>query len=117
MKMYNKEHQVMVDVNKVVREEDDLVMTAKLMGAYSMPLILPPEEMPEAFKLMTREIVFYLPAMITKGYQKALDQEGATFLSFAAGKLKAGARKAPQSVWFGLAAGIGLAFLFKGRGR
>lgn len=67
MKMYSKEGQVMVNVTKLAREGDDLVMTAKLMGAYSMKIYLRPEELREALKLLNWEAISYMPEMLITG--------------------------------------------------
>jgi hypothetical protein len=40
--MYSREGQEMVDVKKIGREGENLVMKAKLMGAYSMNIYLSP---------------------------------------------------------------------------
>ena len=67
MKMYSKEGQCMVDVRKVERDGDNLVMTAKLMGAYSMKIYLRPDELREALKLLNWELLSSIPDLMVKG--------------------------------------------------
>lgn len=67
MKMYSKDGQCMVDVRKLERIGDDIVMTARLMGAYSMKIYLRPEEMREALKLLEWDVVSAIPELFIKG--------------------------------------------------
>ena len=67
MKMYSKEGQCMVDVKKLELMGEDIVMTAKLMGAYSMKIYLRPQEMREALKLLDWEVVSAIPGLFIKG--------------------------------------------------
>lgn len=67
MKMYSKEGQCMVDVKKLELIDDNIVMTAKLMGAYSMKIYLRPEEMREALKLLNWEVMSAIPELFIKG--------------------------------------------------
>ncbi len=67
MKMYSKEGQCMVDVRRVERDGDNIVMTAKLMGAYSMKIYLRPEELREALKLVNWELLSGIPELMIKG--------------------------------------------------
>ena len=66
MKMYSKENQCMVDITKLEKIGDDLVMRCKLMGAYSMPIYLKPEELREALTLLSWDVVSYLPMMLIR---------------------------------------------------
>lgn len=57
----------MVDVKKLERDGDNLVMTAKLMGAYSMKIYLRPEELREAIGLLNWEVLSFMPEMLITG--------------------------------------------------
>lgn len=69
MKLYSKEGQIMVDVKGLERKGDDLVLDAKLMNAYSMPIHLTPAEVRQALKLLSWRVVWYLPTMMVKGFR------------------------------------------------
>lgn len=70
MKMYSKEGQILVDVTKMHREGNDIVMKAKLMNAYSMNIYLRPEEVWRMLKLLSWSIILYAPAMLIKGWRR-----------------------------------------------
>ncbi len=57
----------MVDVKKLSRAGDDLMMNCKLMGAYSMPIFMRPDELRDALTLLDWETTSYLPEMLIKG--------------------------------------------------
>jgi len=67
MKMYSKDNQCMVDVRKLEKKGDDLVMNCKLMGAYSMPIYLRPDELRAALKLLSWDVLSYMPQMLVRG--------------------------------------------------
>jgi hypothetical protein len=71
MKLISKEGQTLVDVKSIQREGDDLVMKAKLMDAYSMPIYLSPVEVRNALKLLSWRLVCYLPLMLVRGSLQA----------------------------------------------
>ncbi|MDR1069606.1 MAG: hypothetical protein LBL37_02300 [Gracilibacteraceae bacterium] len=71
MKLYSRENQIMVDVTKLTPDGADLEMNAKLMDAYSMPILLRPEEIPEAFALLSPGIVKHLLLMAREGCKRA----------------------------------------------
>lgn len=63
----------MVDVKKVQRDGDNLAMSCKLMGAYSMKIYLTPQELRQALGLIDWPLLTYLPEMLikdTKGEDK-----------------------------------------------
>jgi DNA-binding transcriptional regulator LsrR (DeoR family) len=65
--MYSREGQEMVDVKKISREGENLVMKAKLMGAYSMNIYLSPAEMRSMLTLLSWEVLKYVPEMMVVG--------------------------------------------------
>jgi hypothetical protein len=69
MKMYSKEGQEMVDMKKLERDGADLVITAKLMGAYSMKIYLKPEEVRAGLKLLSWRVIRYMPLMLIRGFR------------------------------------------------
>lgn len=72
MKMYSKEGQVLIDVSsKLTREGDDLIMKGKLMNAYSMPIVVRPEEAWALLSILPFKIMCYLPLFMFKGWLKS----------------------------------------------
>ena len=69
--MHSKEGQVLVDVSRLWREGEDLVMRGKLMGAYSMNIHLKPEEAWSALKLLTWAVIRSMPGYMLKGWRKS----------------------------------------------
>ena len=65
--MYSREGQEMVDVKKIGREGENLVMKAKLMGAYSMNIYLSPAELRSMLTLLSWEVLKYVPEMMIVG--------------------------------------------------
>lgn len=57
----------MVDMKKLERDGEDLVITAKLMGAYSMKIYLKPEEARAGLKLLSWRVIRYIPLMLIRG--------------------------------------------------
>jgi hypothetical protein len=65
--MYSREGQEMVNVKKIGREGENLVMKAKLMGAYSMNIYLSPAELRSMLTLLSWEVLKYVPEMMIVG--------------------------------------------------
>jgi hypothetical protein len=71
MKMMSKEGQTLVDVKTIQRDGRDLVMKAKLMDAYSMPIVLTPRAVRDGLKLLSWKVFWYLPLMLVRGIREA----------------------------------------------
>jgi hypothetical protein len=67
MKMVSKEGQTLVDVKSIQRDGRDLVMKAKLMDAYSMPIVVTPQAVRDGLKLLSWKVFWYLPLMLVRG--------------------------------------------------
>ncbi len=67
MKMFSQDGQCMVDVKKMEYVDGNIAMTAKLMGAYSMKIYLPPEELRACLSLMTSDVIKKIPDMLVTG--------------------------------------------------
>lgn len=67
MQMFSKDGQTMVDVKRMFVKNGQIAMTAKLMGAYSMTIFLPPEELRASLPLITYELVKAIPDMLVTG--------------------------------------------------
>ncbi len=69
MKMYSSDGQCMVDVKKMEYVDGKIAMTAKLMGAYSMKIYLPPEELRATLSLLSGDLIKAIPEMLISGTQ------------------------------------------------
>ncbi len=67
MKMFSQDGQCMVDVKKMEYVDGNIAMTAKLMGAYSMKIYLPPEQLRAALQLVDAELIKAVPDMLISG--------------------------------------------------
>lgn len=71
MKMMSKEGQTLVDVKSIQKDGRDLVMKAKLMDAYSMPIVVTPLAVRNGLKLLSWKVFWYLPLMLVRGIRDA----------------------------------------------
>ena len=71
MRMISKEGQTLVDVKSIQKDGPDLVMKAKLMDAYSMPIVLTPLAVRDGLKLLSWKVFWYLPVMLVRGMREA----------------------------------------------
>lgn len=67
MQMFSKDGQTMVDVKRMFVKNGQIAMTAKLMGAYSMTIFLPPEELRASLPLITYDLIKAIPDMLVTG--------------------------------------------------
>lgn len=67
MKMFNSEGQTMVHVRKAKVEDGQIVVTAKLMDAYSMKIYMPPSEMRSMLDLADYDLIKELPDILLSG--------------------------------------------------
>lgn len=66
MKMFSKEGQTMVDIRKAEYNGEDIVITAKLMDAYSMKIYLKPKELRSGLDLLSYDVLSAIPDMLVK---------------------------------------------------
>jgi|GEM_PF-360646 len=67
MKMFSKEGQTMVDIKRAKYDGTDIVVTAKLMDAYSMNIYLTPKELRSALQLADYSLISAIPDMLIEG--------------------------------------------------
>ncbi|MFH1775811.1 MAG: hypothetical protein ABH839_04085 [Chloroflexota bacterium] len=68
VRLYTREGAVMVEASKLERRGDDLVMKGKIMGAMPATIYIRPEEVWAGLGLVTRQILFYLPLLLIRGW-------------------------------------------------
>ncbi len=66
MKMFNREGDCMVDVKKMFVDGTDIVMTCKLMDAYSMNVYLHPDQLRQALTLADFDLINAIPEILIK---------------------------------------------------
>ncbi len=66
MKMFNKEGDCMVDVKKMFVDGTDIVMTCKLMDAYSMNVYLHPDQLRQSLTMVNFDLIKALPEILIK---------------------------------------------------
>ena len=72
MKMYSKEGVEMMHVASVKRENDDLVVKGKMMGAMTMSIYMRPEDLWSGKGLLTWSVIRHIPVMIFKGMWRSI---------------------------------------------
>jgi len=68
VRLYTREGAVMVEAAGLERRGDDLVMKGKIMGAMPANIYIRPEEIWSGLGLVNRQIVFYLPLFLIRGW-------------------------------------------------
>ena len=74
MKMYDLYRNVVMDVSSLERKGDDLVMKGKMMGTMPATIYIKPEEVWLAKNLLSWSIIWYLPALMVKGWRRSRKQ-------------------------------------------
>lgn len=67
MKFYTPDKSLLIDVRSVREHPEGLVIEGKIMGSMPMKAVLKPQEMREAFKLLSWKIVFRAIGMLFLG--------------------------------------------------
>ena len=60
MKIYSADKSELMDVTKIERKGDDLVLKGKVFGTMPMSATLTPEQAREALKLLSPKLIFFL---------------------------------------------------------
>lgn len=71
MKMFSKDGVEMVDVRAVDRDGDRLLLKTKVMGSMSATIVLRPQDLWEALRLLSWPLLLRLPGMLYRGRQQA----------------------------------------------
>ncbi len=71
MKMFSKDGVEMVDVKSVDRDGDRLVLKTKVMGSMPATIVLRPQDLWEAMRLLCWPLVLHLPGMLYRGWRLA----------------------------------------------
>jgi hypothetical protein len=71
MKLLSKDGIEMMEIRSVVREADVLVVKGKVMGSIATTIHLRPEELWQAYRLLSWRILLALPLLMLKGYQRS----------------------------------------------
>jgi hypothetical protein len=72
MKLYDKQGNVVMDLIHIAREEDDIVLKARLMGALVTYIYLKPADLWSLKNFLPWSVVCYVPGIILKGWTGAL---------------------------------------------
>lgn len=71
MKMFSKDGMEMMDVKSIDGEGDNLVMKGKVMGSIHAVIVIKPEDLWQALKLLGFSLLLRMPWLLLKGYFKA----------------------------------------------
>ena len=71
MKLVSKDGIEMMDIRSLEREGDVLVVKGKVMGSMPTTIHLRPEDLWQAWSLLTWRILLALPRLMLKGYRKS----------------------------------------------
>lgn len=71
MKMFSKDGIEMMDVKSLHREGDLLVMKGKVMGSMSATIVLKPEDVWQALRLLSWSVLRRLPLILLRGYRRS----------------------------------------------
>jgi hypothetical protein len=71
MKLLSKDGIEMMEIRSVVRDADVLVVRGKAMGSMPMTIHLRPEELWQAYRLLSWRILLALPVLMLKGYRRS----------------------------------------------
>jgi len=78
MKMFSKDGVEMVDVRSVERDGDRLVLKTKVMGSMSASIVLRPQDVWEAMRLLSPGLLCHLPVILWRGWRLARAGSSAT---------------------------------------
>lgn len=71
MKLRNSDNIEMMDVKSIERRGDDLVIKGKMMGTMAATILIRPEELWAAFRMLPLRTVLALPLLLAKGWATA----------------------------------------------
>lgn len=67
MKLYASDNSDLMEVDKIVREENNLIVEGTIMGAMPIRAVVKPAEIRRVFKLMDLKTFFFAATMIFRG--------------------------------------------------
>lgn len=67
MKLYASDNSDLMEVDKIVREENNLIVEGTIMGAMPIRAVVKPAEIRRVFKLMDLRTLFFAATMIFRG--------------------------------------------------
>lgn len=71
MKMYSKDGIEMMDIKKLWKEGNSIVMKGKIMQSMTMSIYMKPVDAWELKALLTWKLLLYLPIFVLKGWWKS----------------------------------------------
>jgi hypothetical protein len=71
MKLLSKDGIEMMEIRSVIREADILVVRGKVMGSIATTIHVRPEELWQAYRLVSWRILLALPLLMLKGYRRS----------------------------------------------
>lgn len=69
MKMFSKDGIEMVDVKSVEQDGERLVLKTKVMGSMAATIVLRPQDLWEALRLLSPSLMLRLPGLLFKGWR------------------------------------------------
>jgi hypothetical protein len=71
MKLLSKDGVEMMEIRSVIREANVLVIKGKVMGSMPTTIHLRPEDLWQAYRLLSWRILLALPVLMLKGYRRS----------------------------------------------
>lgn len=68
MKMFSKDGMEMMDVKSIGGEGDNLILKGKVMGSIHAVIVIKPEDLWQALKLLGFSLLLRMPWLLLKGY-------------------------------------------------
>jgi hypothetical protein len=75
MKLRGKEGIEMMDVRSITLDGEQLVVKGKMMGTMAATILVDPENLWDAFKLLPKGALWRLPGLLLKGRSRAAKRE------------------------------------------
>jgi hypothetical protein len=76
MKLRSKDGLEMMEVKSITLEEERLVVKGKMMGTMATTILVGPEDLWAAFRMLSLKTVLRLPFLLLKGRARAKRSEG-----------------------------------------
>ena len=67
MKLYAKDNSDLMEVSKISREENNLIVEATIMGAMPVRAVVKPAEVRRIFKVMDIKTMLFAASMLLRG--------------------------------------------------
>ena len=74
MKLRSKEGVEMMDVKSIVLDQEKLVVKGKMMGTMATTILISPEELWAAYRLLSPGTMLRMPMLLAKGWARSRRQ-------------------------------------------